>query len=150
MDTYDRKIILMLSKNSKCSYAQLADEVNLSQSACFRRVQHLQDTGVIVGFTIKLDPTALGNSVSAFAEVSVNRNKQTDVEEFKEVVRKSSHIISAHQLSGKTDFLLHIVASDIASYTTFLEQSILPLAAVRDMSSSIVLSEVKSHTIQIQ
>lgn len=149
MDSFDRKIIQILSKDSKCSYAQLAEHVNLSQSACFRRVQQLQDTGVIAGFTIKIDPVALGNRVSAFAEVSVNRNKQADVEEFKDVVRNSRHIMSAHQLSGTTDFLLHIVAEDIASYTAFLEQAILPLEAVRDVSSSIVLSEVKPYTVDV-
>lgn len=147
MDTYDRQIIQSLAKDGKVSYAELAEQVNLSQSACFRRVQQLLEKGVIERFTIQLNPQAMGNTISAFAQVRVDRRNREQVELFKQMVTEQREVLSCHQLSGNTDFLLHISAKDIAAYTGFIENRLLSLEAVSDVSSSIVLSEIKPYSV---
>jgi len=149
MDTFDRKIIHALSADSKLSYNQLSDIVDLSPSACFRRVQALQDSGVIKRFTIQLNSGAIGNNVNVFTEVKVNRQNVKEVERFKKVIRDRPEIISCHQLSGHTDFMLQISTRSIDQYVNFIERELLTLPAVNDASSSIVLKEIKPYSVTL-
>ena len=149
MDEFDRKIIQALMSDSKFSYQQLAERVNLSPSACFRRVHALQDSGVIERFTIQLNSRALGYAVTAFVEVRVNRQDQEQVNQFKSMLNAQREVVSCHQLTGNTDFLLQICTESIEKYTQFIEEELLSLRAVRDVSSSIVLSEIKPYSPRV-
>ena len=149
MDKFDRKILQLLILDSKISYNELAEQVDLSPSACFRRVQSLQEGGIIERFTIQINPNAMGAPIKTFAEVKVNRQEMEEVQNFKAMVASETAVLSCHQLSGSTDFLLQIATESIEKYTDFIESKLLPLKAVSDVSSSIVLAEVKPYTVSI-
>ena len=143
MDKIDARILSELQDDGRVAWSRLAERVHLSASACQRRVESLSVRGVIRNFTVNLDESALGHRVTAFIAVSVDRQNTACAEEFRQWVRVHPRVQSCHMLSGTIDFMLQVVATDLDSLGKFLERELLNLPAVRDASTSIVLSEVK-------
>lgn len=149
MDRIDAKILTQLQTDGRVSWSQLATLVNLSASACQRRVESLQDRGVIQNFTINLNEATLGNRVKAFVEVNVDRQNTALAEEFRQAVRRIPQIQSCYMISGRIDFILEVVATDLSAFGNFIENELLALPAVKDVSSSFVLKPVKSPQTMI-
>ena len=145
MDRYDREIIRLLTADSRMSWTRLADRVNLSASACQRRVEALVDVGVIKRFTLSLDDRKAGNGVKAFVEVNVERQDTERAEDFRARLIAHPQVQSAHMISGAIDFMLEVVAQDLEGLARFLDEELLRMPGVRDATSSIVLKEVKPH-----
>lgn len=144
MDRYDAGILHALQRDGRMSWVELAQQVNLSASACTRRVQALCEQGVIERFTVSLNEALLGHPVKAFVAVSIERQAPTLAEGFRGWVLNHPRVQSCHMLSGNTDYMLEVVASDLESLGRFLDQELLNLAAVKDATASIVLGSVKS------
>ena len=145
MDKFDARILHALRRDGRISWVELAQEVNLSPSACTRRVQLLKAQGVIEQFTVSLNEALLGHPVMAFVAVSLDRQEPALAEEFREWVLHHARVRACHMLSGGTDYMLEVVATDLESFGRFLDQELLSLAAVKDATSSIVLGRVKSR-----
>lgn len=149
IDRLDAKILALLQSDGRISWSQMAIKVNRSASACQRRVEALIERGVIKNFTVNLDESALGNPVKAFVEVNVDR-KNTDIaEEFRRRVRRLPQVQSCHMISGTIDFMLEVVATDLAAFGNFIESELLQMEAVKDASSSFVLKNVKPKQTMI-
>lgn len=143
MDEYDARIIEELKRDGRLSWAALAKRINLSASACQRRVEALVERGVIENFTINLDERAQGYQVRAFVSVNVDRQRNELAQEFREAVIAHPKVQSAHMISGGIDFMLEVVAEDLAAFGQFIDGELLMMPAVKDASSSIVLNVVK-------
>ena len=149
MDTFDQSILNHLAKDGRMSWTELAEHVNLSASAVQRRVQSLQNQGVIKHFTVTLETKQLGHEVRAFVEVKVERSNVEQAKGFRESIRNLPQVQSCHKISGTVDFILDVVSPDLETYGRFLEQEILSIPGVLDARSSIILEEVKSFEIMI-
>lgn len=149
MDKIDARILSELQLDGRVRWSKLSERVNLSASACQRRVEALLDRGVIQNFTVNLDEAALGHHVTAFVAVSVDRQATGSAEEFRRWVRTQPRVQACHMLTGTIDFMLQVVAADLESLGTFLEAELLHLAAVKDASTSIVLNEVKPRRTMV-
>ena len=125
------------------SWTKLADHVNLSASACQRRVESLQAAGVIEKFTIAVDSAALGMTIKAFIAVNVARSDTEQADAFRAALAAHPQVRSAHMISGAIDFMLEVQARDIEDLARFLDEELLKMPAVRDATSSIVLKSVK-------
>ena len=145
MDKYDTRILSELQQDGRISWSRLADKINLSASACQRRVESLVDRGVIEGFTVSLNDAALGNHVKAFVAVNMDRQNPELAEEFRNNVRRHPQVQACHMLSGNIDFMLEVVAEDLNSFGQFIDGELLSMPAVKDASSSIVLKVVKKN-----
>lgn len=143
MDKIDARILSELQVNGRVTWSKLAERVHLSSSACQRRVESLLANDVIRNFTVNLNESALGHNVAAFVAVSVDRQNIASAEDFRSWVRGHPRVQACHMLSGTIDFMLQVVAGDLKSLGKFLEDELLNLPAVKDVSSSIVLNEVK-------
>jgi Lrp/AsnC family leucine-responsive transcriptional regulator len=143
IDTQDRKILRELHADGRISWVDLAERVNLSPSACQRRVQSLIDSGVIAGFTARIDPAALGYEIEAYLSVRVERHDVQRAKEFRKAIRRYPEVLTCRMMSGDIDFLLRVVATDVRSYGRFVEEKILSLPGVKDASTSIVLDQIK-------
>ena len=144
MDKFDAAILKALQANARISWVRLAERINLSTSACQRRVEALQKKGVIEGFTVSLNEKALGHNVKAFVAVSVDRQDPLIAEEFRRWVNSQSQVRTCHMISGTSDYVLEVVATDLEAFGQFLESELLGLSSVKDATSSIVLGRVKS------
>lgn len=144
MDKFDAAILDALRANARVSWVRLAERINLSTSACQRRVEALQKKGVIEGFTVSLNEKALGYRVNAFVAVTVDRQNPQLGQEFRHWVNGQTQVKSCHMISGTSDYMLEVVAADLEAFGQFLESELLELTSVKDATSFMVLGRVKS------
>ncbi len=149
IDKIDYRILRELQADGRLSWVELGARVNLSPTACQRRVQALVDTGVITGFSARVDPAALGYEVEAYVAVSVDRQDLESAQRFREAIRRCPEVQTCHMMSGEVDYLLRVVAPDLKSFGRFIEEQILSVPGVKDASSSIVLDPVKSASLDL-
>jgi Lrp/AsnC family leucine-responsive transcriptional regulator len=149
MDRYDTRILSALQEDGRISWSRLAKRINLSASACQRRVEALIERGVIENFTVNLNEASLGNSVKAFVEVNVDRQNTELAQDFRRKVIEHAQVQACHMVSGTIDFMLEVVASDLDAFGQFIDGELLSMPAVKDASSSIVLKVVKAKQTMI-
>ncbi len=149
MDRFDARILSLLQDDGRISWSRLADEINLSPSACQRRVESLVERGVIENFTVAINEEKLGHNVKAFVEVNIDRQHPKLAEDFRHRVREHPQVQACHMISGTIDFMLEVVADDLESFGQFIDGELLSMPAVKDASSSIVLKVVKKNRAMI-
>ena len=116
-----------------------------SASACQRRAEALVKNGVIENFAINVNDAALGKPVRAFVSVNVDRTRNELAQDFRTAVIAHPNVQRCHMLSGTIDFMLEVVAEDLAAFGDFINGELLTMPAVKDASSSIVLDVVKLY-----
>ena len=149
MDRFDALILRALQKDGRMRWSHLAEHINLSASACQRRVEALEAEGIIENFTVNLSEQALGHRVKAFVEVSVDRQSTDLAQEFRRKIAELPQVQACHMVSGTIDFMLEVVAPDLESLGQFIDGELLGMPAVKDASSSIVLNVVKPRRTMI-
>lgn len=143
IDKFDIAILQALDQNARISWVELAQKVSLSASACQRRSQTLQESGIIERYSIHVDNQRLGFEVEAFVAVNIERQNMDYARAFREAMLALPEIQSCYMLSGSIDFMLRIVARDLREYGQFIQSEILNLPGVKDATSSIVLEQIK-------
>lgn len=108
LDVYDRKILALLQEDASLSSAQIAEQVGLSQSPCWRRIQRLKDEGVIRRQVALLDRKKIGLNTQIFAEVKLNAHGRSNLTEFTDSIRGFPEVLECYVLMGSVDFLLRI------------------------------------------
>lgn len=146
LDKFDRLILDALQSDGRLSNQDLAERIGLSAAPCWRRVKRLEGEGLIDGYTAQLDHDKLGLNVTAFTFVSLENHHPGSVEAFDKVISERPEVLECYSLSGQHDFLLRIVARDLASYEEFLSRHVLGVASVRSASTSFVLKRKKFTT----
>jgi Lrp/AsnC family leucine-responsive transcriptional regulator len=149
LDSYDHKILTALQQDGRITWLKLAEIVSLSAAAVQRRVEALQEKGIIRRFTIAIDPMQFGHAVHAFVSVNVDRQRVELAEEFRRTIQGYPEVQACYMATGNVDFLLDVVAEDLHSYGRFIEEKILRLSGVKDASSTIVLDTVKEPRAMI-
>lgn len=150
IDRYDARILSALQQDGRISWAQLATQINLSASACQRRVEALVDRGIIENFTVNLNEARLGHHVKAFVEVNIDRQNPDLASDFRRRVKEHPQVQACHMISGTIDFMLEVVAKDLDDFGNFIDGELLRMPAVKDASSSIVLKLVKPKQTMIE
>ena len=150
MDRFDALILRALQEDGRIRWSHLAKRINLSASACQRRVEALEEDGVIRNFTVNLSEKALGHRVKAFVEVRVDRQSTDLAQDFRRKVLENPQVQACHMVSGTIDFMLEVVASDLDAFGKFIDGELLSMPAVKDASSSIVLNVVKPRRTMIR
>jgi Lrp/AsnC family leucine-responsive transcriptional regulator len=144
LDRTDVAILDLLQREGRIANAELAERVNLSASACLRRVQRLERDGVIAGYGARLNPSALGLGLVAFVRVQLEKHGSTSIEGFADAVAGWDEVVACHALTGDMDYLLHIVVRDLEHFSRFLLDRLLDAGGVADVNSSFVLRTVKA------
>jgi len=149
MDKYDTRILSTLQSDGRINWSRLAEQINLSASACQRRVEALVDKGIIENFTVNLNEEALGHHVKAFVAVNIDRQNTDLAQDFRRRVKEHPQVQACHMISGGIDFMLEVVADDLDAFGNFIDGDLLSMPAVKDASSSIVLKVVKPKETMI-
>jgi Lrp/AsnC family leucine-responsive transcriptional regulator len=142
-DRTDLAILALLQREGRLTNAELAERVNLSASACLRRVQRLEADGVISGYAARVAPSAVGLGLQAFVRVQLTSHGAAAVQTFVERVHGWDDVVACHALTGDMDYLLHVVVEDLEHFSRFLLDHLLNDAGVADVNSSFVLRTVK-------
>lgn len=146
LDRTDLRILAVLQAQGRITNADLADEVNLSPSACLRRVQKLEADGVIAGYGARLEPRSLGLGLQAFVRVQLSHHESPAIDAFTDRVSGWDEVVSCYALTGDMDYLLQVYVADLDGFSRFLLDRLLNAAGVADVNTSFVLRTVKAST----
>jgi DNA-binding Lrp family transcriptional regulator len=143
LDRIDRKLLQLLQTDARLSATELADRVALTTAPAWRRVKRLEQDGYVRGYHARLDGARLGYGVTAFVSVMLEKHTPAAGRAFEDQVRAIPQILECHNVSGRYDFLLRVVAADLEAFGRFARDTIRALPGVKEMYSSFSLSEVK-------
>jgi DNA-binding Lrp family transcriptional regulator len=147
LDRTDKALLTALQGNARLTTAELADKVALTTSPCWRRVKLLEESGVITGYQAILSPKALGYGVTAFVSVMMESHSQEMARTFEQRLLEIPEIVACHNVSGRYDFLLEVVAKDLESFGEFAREVLQTLPAVKEIYSSFSFKSVKPSRV---
>ena len=145
LDAIDRKILELLQLDAGRQIADLASQVGLSQTPCWRRIQRLKEAGVITRNVMLVDPQKVNVGVTVFVAVRTSTHMQAWFDRFKAVVDVIPEIVEFYRMSGEIDYLLRVVVPDIAAYDKVYKRLIAD-TELFDVSSSFAMEEIKFTT----
>lgn len=143
LDATDRKLLREIQRDGRASIVALAERVGLSPTPCQRRLKRMEEDGVIAGYAAVLDAARLGLGLTAFVQVSLASRSEETVEAFHAAIGRMPEVLAAWAMSGETDYLLQVVATDLEAYGEFATRRLLRLPGVKDTRSAFVLRTVK-------
>jgi len=146
IDKTDVRILREVQADARISVAELAKRVALTPTPCARRLQQLEEAGVIKAYVAVLDQGALGLPVDAFVEVRLTREGKAEVAEFESRVHEYPQVMQCWALSGGSDYLLRVVAADLEGYNRFLRDELLSLGCVDHVQTGFALQRVVDRT----
>ncbi|MFJ7567884.1 Lrp/AsnC family transcriptional regulator [Herminiimonas sp. NPDC097707] len=142
-DRYDRILLQTLQNKGRASNVELSERVNLSPPQCYRRVQRLEQEGVIRGYVAQVNAAALGLGVTAFVSLNIAREQFKQVRELEQAIRQFPEILECYTISGDFDYLLKVVATDLKSLSSFLTDRLMQVPGVAGVRSMVCLEEIK-------
>ena len=145
IDDINRKILQSLQRDGRISNLDLADQVGLSPSACLRRVQELERSGVIAGYRARLDRTKLGVGFVAYISVGLNAHTKESQEAFERSISRAPEVIECHNITGSVEYLLRVEAADLAAYKIFHTDVLGTLPQVNAITSYVVMGSPKDE-----
>ena len=140
------RILDELQKDCRLSNQELAERVNLSPSACWRRVRALEESGVIQGYVAKVDPERVGLTDCVFANVRLGRHLKANTEDFVAAVMSRPEVLDCYATTGDEDYMLRVLAPSVRDYDRFLQDFLLDLPYVDHVRSHFVLRRIKAET----
>ncbi|MEN8708554.1 MAG: Lrp/AsnC family transcriptional regulator [Paracoccaceae bacterium] len=146
MDQMDRKILAILQREGRVSNSELAERVNLSASACHRRLQMLQEAGVIRDYVALLDPKKVEVPSTVFVEITLKGQADEVLEGFERAVERIPSVLECHLMAGSADYMLKVVAKDTEDFARIHRQYLSRLPGVAQMQSSFALRTVFKTT----
>lgn len=146
LDATDRRILGVLQKEGRITNADLSERVNLSPSACHRRVQRLEDDGFIAAYVALLDTRKMGRPTTVFVEITLQGQADDLLDAFEQAVAKVPDILECHLMAGTADYLIKIMAEDTEDFARIHRQFLSRLPGVRQMQSSFALRTVVKTT----
>ncbi len=145
MDSIDRHLLRLLQIDASLSTAELGEAVGLSATSCWRRIQRLQDQGILLGRVALVDPASVGRGLTALVEIRATDHSADWLEQFTRGISEFPEIVNAWRTSGEVDYMLRVLVRDIAAYDDFYKR----MTRRVDFSgfrSIFVMEELKSTT----
>lgn len=145
IDTIDRQILMLLQNDAALSVDALADRINLSRNACWRRVKRLDGSGIIRKRVAILDPDRVGLGLLAVVMIRTNDHSADWLATFRRAVREMPEITDAQRMTGDLDYILRVRVADVPAYDHFYQRFISKVN-VADVSASFVMEHIKETT----
>ncbi len=146
IDSTDRRILIILQRHGRMSNADVAERVNLSASACHRRIQRLEAEGYIKDYVALLDPRKLQKPTTVFVEITLSGQADEILDSFEKAVGRVPDVLECHLMAGSADYLLKVVADSTEDYARIHRQSLARLPGVAQMQSLFALRTVFKTT----
>jgi Lrp/AsnC family leucine-responsive transcriptional regulator len=143
LDLFDRRILAALQQDGRMTSVALAEVVHLSASQCARRVQRLEEAGIIRGYRAVLDPAALGLGIAGVVSLSLEKYAKANIQELQRQIAVRPEIVECLSVTGDNDYQLRVVARDLREFSALLMDAIVPMPGVSTTRSSIILEQVK-------
>jgi Lrp/AsnC family leucine-responsive transcriptional regulator len=144
IDAFDIRILRALSKDARLTVQKLSEKVGLSPSPVARRLNRLEERGIISGYTVLIDEARLGFDVTVFVSVKLDRQVDDALKAFEHEIRDLPEVVDCWLMTGNRDYLLRIVTRSMAEFEQFLVGKLTKIKPVTEIESSIPLRRVKS------
>ena len=147
LDALDKAILTNLLDDGRQSQVELAERVPLSPTAIARRIRALEEAGVIEGYQAKLNRKALGLTMMVIVQISLKSQSEELLAAFEKAAAAAPSIVSCHMMSGEDDYILTVLARDLAEFERIHKEQLSRLPGVARLRSSFVLREVASRQL---
>jgi len=145
MDTIDRKILLVLQEDASLSVAEIGNRVGLSSTPCWKRIQRLEADGVIQKRVAVVDQSKVGLGITVYVSVETGDHSQEWLDRFAETVGAMPEVMEFYRMAGDVDYMLRVVAPDIAGYDTFYKK-LIATVPLKNVTSRFAMEKIKSTT----
>lgn len=145
-DRVDREIIRALEEDGRMSLVQLADKVGLSATPCKRRLARLEESGLISGYSARIDRKVAGFGITAFVSVELERQDTAKIAEFQQKVAHFEEVVTGTLMTGAQDFLLEVAVESLEEFETFLQTKLMRLPGLRVVRSRFALRKFINRT----
>lgn len=145
MDRTDKKILNLLQQNCSLSTAEIAEQIGLSTTPCWRRIQNLEKHGVIQKRVALLDRKTINLGVDVFVAIKTRHHNAEWLDKFAEAVSSFSEVVEFYRMSGDIDYLMRVVVPDINAYDRFYKR-LIEKVDIQDVSSSFAMEQIKYTT----
>jgi Lrp/AsnC family transcriptional regulator len=145
MDQVDRKLLTLLQADCTLSIAQLAEQVNLSATPCWKRIQRLEAEGIIERRVALVNPELVGLGLTVFVAIEASDHSPEWLERFATAVQEMPEVMEAHRMAGDVDYMLRVVTADLRAYDAFYKRLIAAVSP-KNVSSRMSMERVKATT----
>jgi Lrp/AsnC family transcriptional regulator len=142
----DLKILALLQEDASLTAAEIAEQVSLSPSPCWRRIQRMEKEGYIEKRVALLNGERLGLGVVIFASISLSANDEQSLENFEAEIQQFPEVVECYTVTGTMDYFLKIITRDIRGYEAFLRQRLLQVPLIRELHSNVAVTKIKFTT----
>ncbi len=143
LDAIDCSLLTALQENGRIPVTDLAEQVGLTTSPCLRRLKILEQAGIIRGYGAQIDQEKVGLPVSVFISIKLERQREEALKRFESAIRKCPEVVECYLMTGSRDYLLRVVAKDLADYERFLKDTLTRIDGVASIESGFALAQVK-------
>ena len=145
LDRIDLRLLAILQEDCTQSIAAMAEQVGLSQTPCWKRIQRLEAEGVITRRVALLQPEALGLGLTVFVSIEAGDHSPAWLARFAAAVADLPEVVEVHRMAGDIDYMLRVVTRDIAAYDGFYKR-LISAVPIKNVSSRFSMERVKSTT----
>lgn len=143
LNSRDKKILTLLSQDSRIPNAEIAETVGMSASACWRRIKAFEEEGIIDRYGILIDEEKVGFHFRAIVMVTLSRHDPEGAAKFESAMADSDVVIGCFATTGKEDYHMHVVCEDIKAYSDFLDNFLFQLGPVESVQTNVILKDIK-------
>lgn len=143
----DLKIMRELVKDARISHVLLSERVGLSPTACARRLQQLEQSGVIRGYSADIDAAGLGFMMTVLVHITLDRQNEDALAQFEKEIKKCPDVVSCYLMSGSDDYLVQVQARDMADYERIHKQHLSRMPGVSRLHSSFAMRAVVRRNV---
>ncbi len=145
IDRIDRRILSILQEDSTVPVAEIGRRVGLSTTPCWRRIQKMEEDGVITRRVAVLDPKKVNAKVTAFVAITTNQHTDDWLRKFADVIREFPEVVEFYRMAGQVDYLLRVAVPDIDAYDDFYKRLIAKVD-IADVSTTFAMEQIKYTT----
>ena len=147
LDNNDIRILQLLQENAQFTLKEISQKINLSMTPTHDRIKRLEQEKVIDRYVTILNKKMLGNPMMVYCNITLDKQQKNHFEEFEAAIIQFPEVIECSVISGSFDYLLKVIVKDMNAYNEFYQKKLSDLQSVAHISSSFVMSEVKSTTV---
>ena len=149
LDKFDRAILFVLQQDARASLQDISAQVGLSTTPCWTRIKKMENERVIQGYTVRIDPAALGFRDTVIVQVTLESHTEEILEAFGKALEDIPEVLEAYLISGDYDYYIRIAVRDTRDYERLLRERLYRIPGIRHSKSSFVLRRLKESFIPL-
>lgn len=146
MDRIDQKILDALQVDGRIPVVELAESIGLSSTPCHRRIRKLESSGIVTGYTARIDLQSYGLTVNAFVSVRLRQSNDEVMRSFERQIQLLDEVVECYLVSGRQDYVLRVVSESLKTYEHFIRYELTNIREVSNVESIFAFGQVKEHS----